>query len=108
MDLIRSATDQKGQKVVEFLEKNSREELTETADKKKNSESSPVQNRTSAQRMSARIELPDITIPYLIPGQEILLDDGKIHLKVVGWTVEEQKECSISGSEDQFSDTDKS
>lgn len=80
MDLIRSATDQK---VVEFLEKNSREELTETADKKKNSESSPVQNRTSAQRMSARIELPDITIPYLIPGQEILLDDGKIHLKVV-------------------------
>jgi len=33
--------------------------------------------------MSARIELPDITIPYLIPGQEILLDDGKIHLKVV-------------------------
>ena len=83
MDLIRSATDQKGQKVVEFLEKNSREELTETADKKKNSESSPVQNRTSAQRMSARIELPDITIPYLIPGQEILLDDGKIHLKVV-------------------------
>ena len=83
MDLIRSATDQKDQKVVEFLEKNSREELTETADKKKNSESSPVQNRTSAQRMSARIELPDITIPYLIPGQEILLDDGKIHLKVV-------------------------
>ena len=82
MDLIRSATDQKDQKVVEFLEKNSREELTETADKKKNSESSPVQNRTSAQ-MSARIELPDITIPYLIPGQEILLDDGKIHLKVV-------------------------
>ena len=78
MDLIRSATDQKDQKVVEFLEKNSREELTETADKKKNSESSPVQNRTSAQRMSARI-----TIPYLIPGQEILLDDGKIHLKVV-------------------------
>ena len=83
MDLIRSATDQKDQKVVEFLEKNSREELTETADKKKNSESSPVQNRTSAQRVSARIELPDITIPYLIPGQEILLDDGKIHLKVV-------------------------
>ena len=83
MDLIRSATDQKDQKVVEFLEKNSREELTETADKKKNSESSPVQNRTSAQRMSARIELPDITIPCLIPGQEILLDDGKIHLKVV-------------------------
>ena len=83
MDLIRSATDQKDQKVVEFLEKNSREELTETADKKKNSESSPVQNRTSAQRMSARIELPDITIPYLILGQEILLDDGKIHLKVV-------------------------
>ena len=83
MDLIRSATDQKDQKVVEFLEKNSREELTETADKKKNSESSPVQNRTSAQRMSARIELPDITIPYLISGQEILLDDGKIHLKVV-------------------------
>ena len=70
------------QKVVEFLEKN-REELTETADKKKNSESSLVQNRTSAQRMPARIELPDITIPYLIPGQEILLDDGKIHLKVV-------------------------
>lgn len=70
------------QKVVEFLEKN-REELTETADKKKNSESSLVQNRTSAQRMSVRIELPDITIPYLIPGQEILLDDGKIHLKVV-------------------------
>lgn len=69
-------------KVVEFLEKN-REELTETADKKKNSESSLVQNRTSAQRMPARIELPDITIPYLIPGQEILLDDGKIHLKVV-------------------------
>ena len=33
--------------------------------------------------MPARIELPDITIPYLIPGQEILLDDGKIHLKVV-------------------------
>lgn len=25
----------------------------------------------------------------------------------LGWTVEEQKECSISGSEDQFSDTDK-
>ena len=70
------------QKVVEFLEKN-REELTETADKKKNSESSLVQNRTSAQRMPARIELPGITIPYLIPGQEILLDDGKIHLKVV-------------------------
>lgn len=70
------------QKVVEFLEKN-REELTETADKKKNSESSLVQNRTSAQRMPTRIELPDITIPYLIPGQEILLDDGKIHLKVV-------------------------
>lgn len=70
------------QKVVEFLEKN-RKELTETADKKKNSESSLVQNRTSAQRMPARIELPDITIPYLIPGQEILLDDGKIHLKVV-------------------------
>ena len=70
------------QKVVEFLEKN-REELTETADKKKNSESSLVQNRPSAQRMPARIELPDITIPYLIPGQEILLDDGKIHLKVV-------------------------
>lgn len=70
------------QKVVEFLEKN-REELTETADKKKNSESSLVQNRTSAQRMPARIELPDSTIPYLIPGQEILLDDGKIHLKVV-------------------------
>ena len=45
MDLIRSATDQKDQKVVEFLEKNSREELTETADKKKNSESSPVQKR---------------------------------------------------------------
>ena len=82
MDLIRSATDQKDQKVVEFLEKN-REELTETADKKKNSESSLVQNRTSAQRMPARIELPGITIPYLIPGQEILLDDGKIHLKVV-------------------------
>ena len=58
MDLIRSATDQKDQKVVEFLEKN-REELTETADKKKNSESSLVQNRTSAQRMPARIELPD-------------------------------------------------
>lgn len=70
------------QKVVEFLEKN-REELTETADKKKNSESSLVQNRTSAQRMPARIELPGITIPYLISGQEILLDDGKIHLKVV-------------------------
>ena len=27
--------------------------------------------------------LPELTFPYLIPGQEVLLDDGKIHLKIV-------------------------
>ena len=27
----------------------------------------------------AKIMLPELTFPYLIPGQEVLLDDGKIH-----------------------------
>ena len=31
----------------------------------------------------AKIMLPELTFPYLIPGQEVLLDDGKIHLKIV-------------------------
>ena len=31
----------------------------------------------------AKIMLPGLTFPYLIPGQEVLLDDGKIHLKIV-------------------------
>ena len=31
----------------------------------------------------AKIMLPELTFPYLVPGQEVLLDDGKIHLKVV-------------------------
>ena len=30
-----------------------------------------------------KIMLPELTFPYLIPGQEVLLDDGKIHLKIV-------------------------
>ena len=32
----------------------------------------------------AKIMLPELTFPYLIPGQEVLLDDGKIHLKICG------------------------
>lgn len=31
----------------------------------------------------AKIMLPELTFPYLVPGQEVLLDDGKIHLKIV-------------------------
>ena len=31
----------------------------------------------------ARIMLPELTFPYLVPGQEVLLDDGKIHLRIV-------------------------
>lgn len=30
-----------------------------------------------------KIMLPELTFPYLVPGQEVLLDDGKIHLKIV-------------------------
>lgn len=32
---------------------------------------------------STKIMLPELTLPYLVPGQEVLLDDGKIHLKIV-------------------------
>ena len=32
---------------------------------------------------SAEITLPELAFPYLVPGQEVLLDDGKIHLKIV-------------------------
>ena len=31
----------------------------------------------------AKIMLPELTFPYLVPGQEVLLDVGNIHLKVV-------------------------
>ncbi|MFR5245782.1 MAG: pyruvate kinase, partial [Clostridium sp.] len=32
---------------------------------------------------STKIMLPELILPYLVPGQEVLLDDGKIHLKIV-------------------------
>ena len=38
----------------------------------------------------AKIMLPELTFPYLIPGQEVLLDDGKIHLKIVEKAEKEQ------------------
>ncbi len=31
----------------------------------------------------AKVVLPELVFPYLVPGQEVLLDDGKIHLKIV-------------------------
>ena len=31
----------------------------------------------------AKIMLPELIFPYLVPGQGVLLDDGKIHLKIV-------------------------
>ena len=34
-------------------------------------------------KKAAKIILPELTFPYLVPGQEVLLDDGKIHLKIV-------------------------
>lgn len=80
----------------------------------------------------AKIMLPELTFPYLIPCQEVLLDDGKIHLKNCGksgkcdrewWrkhsgkalfrkgplgrSPKEQKERGSSGREDLSADADK-
>ena len=44
----------------------------------------------------AKIMLPELMLPYLLPGQEVLLDDGKIHLKIV----EKPENVKKNGGED--------